>query len=56
MQNSFRIAVMAGDGIGNEVMPEGLRVLAAAAERFGLDLQFTAFDWAHCGYYAQTGR
>ena len=56
MQNSFRIAVMAGDGIGNEVMPEGLRVLAAAAKRFALDLQFTPFDWAHCGYYARTGQ
>ncbi|MBK7470186.1 MAG: tartrate dehydrogenase [Betaproteobacteria bacterium] len=56
MPERYRIAVLPGDGIGNEVMPEGLRVLAAAAERFGLDLQFTAFDWAHCGYYAQTGQ
>ncbi|RYF42437.1 MAG: tartrate dehydrogenase, partial [Comamonadaceae bacterium] len=51
-----RIAVIAGDGIGKEVMPEGLRVLRAAAERFGIDLQVTEFDWAHCEYYAAHGQ
>ena len=34
-----RIAVIAGDGIGKETMPEGLRVLEAAATRFGIDLK-----------------
>jgi isocitrate dehydrogenase len=34
MQNTFKIAVIAGDGIGKEVMPEGLRTLEAAASRF----------------------
>ena len=43
-----RIAVIAGDGIGQEVMPEGLRVLDAACRQFGLDLEFVSFDWAHC--------
>ena len=33
-----RVAVIAGDGIGQEVMPEGLRVLEAASRRFGLAL------------------
>lgn len=51
----FRIAVIPGDGIGNEVMPEGLRVLEAAVERFSLGLEFVRFDWAHCDYYLQTG-
>jgi len=51
-----RIAVIPGDGIGREVMPEGLRVLEAAAARFGLDLAFTPFDWAHCDHYLQHGR
>ena len=51
----LRIAVIAGDGIGREVMPEGLRVLEAAARRFGLPLAFTHFDWAHCDYYRQHG-
>ena len=37
-------------------MPEGLRVLQAAARRFNIALEFTHFDWAHCGYYAQTGQ
>ena len=38
-----RIAVIAGDGIGKEVMPEGLRVMEAAASKFGIDLQFDLF-------------
>jgi tartrate dehydrogenase/decarboxylase/D-malate dehydrogenase len=50
-----RIAVIAGDGIGKEVMPEGLRVLDAAARRFGLDLVFDHYDFASCDYYARHG-
>jgi tartrate dehydrogenase/decarboxylase / D-malate dehydrogenase len=50
-----RIAVLAGDGIGKETMPEGLRVLDAAARRFGIALQIDEFDFAHCDYYAQHG-
>ncbi|MHC9083503.1 tartrate dehydrogenase [Luteimonas sp. RIT-PG2_3] len=51
-----RIAVIPGDGIGKEVMPEGLRVLEAAAQRFGLDLECVHFDWAHCEYYQAHGQ
>lgn len=51
-----KIAVIAGDGIGKEVMPEGLRALEAAAQQFGLLLEFHHFDWAHCDYYAQHGQ
>ncbi|HEX8606266.1 MAG TPA: tartrate dehydrogenase [Pseudoduganella sp.] len=51
-----RIAVIAGDGIGKEVMPEGLRALHAAARRFGLPLEFTTFEWANCDYYRQHGK
>jgi len=40
-----RIAVIAGDGIGTEVMPEGLRVLDATAEKFGIALEYAHFDW-----------
>ena len=54
-QKTFRIAVIPGDGIGKEVMPEGLRVLEAAARRFGIGLQFTHIEWASCDYHAQTG-
>ena len=51
-----RIAVIPGDGIGQEVVPEGLRVLEAAARRFGIDLAIEHFDFAHCGYYARHGK
>jgi len=50
-----KIAVIAGDGIGKEVMPEGLRVLQAAAQKFGIALEFTTFHWANCDYYLQHG-
>lgn len=50
-----RIAVIAGDGIGMEVMPEGLRVLEAAAQRFGIALEFESFDWACAAYWQRTG-
>ena len=53
---SFRIAVIPGDGIGKEVMPEGLRVLEAAAARFDLSLDFTLIDWGNCDYYAAHGQ
>ena len=55
MPQAFQIAVIAGDGIGREVMPEGLRVVQAAARPFGLALALHTFDWAHCDYYAQHG-
>ena len=55
MTTTHRIAVIPGDGIGKEVMPEGVRVLEAAARRFGIALQFDHFDFASCDYYAQHG-
>lgn len=51
----LRIAVIEGDGIGQEVVPEGLRVLTATARRFGLDLRFEHFDWG-CDHHARHGR
>ena len=48
------IAVIAGDGIGKEVMPEGIRALDAAARRFGIDLAFDHFDWS-CDNYDRHG-
>jgi len=50
-----RIAVIPGDGIGKEVVPEGQRVLEAAARRFGFELAWTEFDWS-CERFAKTGR
>ena len=45
-----RIAVIPGDGIGTEVMPEALRVLDATARKFSLDLAFDEFDWSWKNY------
>jgi tartrate dehydrogenase/decarboxylase / D-malate dehydrogenase len=56
MTPTFRIAAIAGDGIGKEVMPEGLRVLNAAAERFGFELQLHEIEWASCDWYARHGQ
>jgi tartrate dehydrogenase/decarboxylase / D-malate dehydrogenase len=50
-----RIAVIPGDGIGKEVLPEGMRVLEAAGRRHGFELAWTQFDWS-CEAYARTGR
>jgi tartrate dehydrogenase/decarboxylase/D-malate dehydrogenase len=56
MNNIYRIAVIAGDGIGTEVMPEGIRVLEAAAKRYNLGLDFDHFDFSSCEYYAKHGQ
>lgn len=52
----YRIAVIPGDGIGKEVVPEGVRVLEQAAKRHGFSLQLDWFDFASCDYYEQHGR
>ncbi len=51
-----RIAVIAGDGIGTEVMPEGIRVLETVATKFGIDLQFNHFDFSSCDYFERHGK
>jgi len=50
-----RIAVIPGDGIGKEVVPEGMSVLEAAGRRFGFEFEWEAFDWS-CEVYTRTGR
>ena len=52
---THRIAVIPGDGIGKEVVPEGIRVLDAVAVRHGIRLEWNTFDWS-CETYARTGR
>ena len=52
---SYKIAVIPGDGIGKEVVPEGIRVLDAAAGKFGLAFDWQHFDWS-CQLYTRTGR
>ena len=51
----YRIATIPGDGIGKEVMPEGVRVLDAAATKFGFAFDWDWVDWASCDYYVQHG-
>ena len=53
--NLLNIAVIAGDGIGKEVMPQGLGALEAAAKRFNINLHFDHFDFANCEYYEKYG-
>src|SRR6202158_1815784 len=52
---TFRIAVIPGDGIGKEVVPEGICVLEAAGKRFGFQFVWQHFDWS-CETYLKTGR
>src|SRR6202040_2799036 len=52
---TFNIAVIAGDGIGKEVVPEGMRVLEAAGKRFGFQWKWHEFDWS-CERYVRTGK
>jgi tartrate dehydrogenase/decarboxylase/D-malate dehydrogenase len=52
---TYSIALIPGDGIGKEVVPQGVRVLDAVAARFGFQLRYTDFDWS-CDTYRQTGQ
>jgi tartrate dehydrogenase/decarboxylase/D-malate dehydrogenase len=54
MAKTHRIAVVPGDGIGKETVPEALKVLDAAARRFGFGLEFAHYDWS-CETYKKTG-
>jgi tartrate dehydrogenase/decarboxylase/D-malate dehydrogenase len=54
--NTLRVAVIPGDGIGKEVVPEGVRTLEAVADRFGIGLELEPFDFASCDYYAEHGQ
>jgi len=55
VKKTLKIAAIPGDGIGKEVMPEGLRVLEAASRRFGIELVVNQIEWASCDYYEKTG-
>ena len=55
MVKRFKVAVLAGDGIGKEVMPEGLKVLKSVIQKYRLNITFEVFDWANCDYYAENG-
>ena len=51
-----RIAVIAGDGIGKETMPEGVRVIEKAAGKFGIDLHFDHYDFSSWDYCEKHGK
>ncbi len=53
--NPVKIAVIPGDGIGKEVIPEGIDALEAAGSRQGVQFEWTEFDWS-CETYHKTGR
>ena len=52
----FKIAVIPGDGIGKEVVPEGLRTLEAASAKFGMTFSLDGFDFASCDYCLRHGK
>ncbi len=53
---TYHIAAIPGDGIGKETVPEGVRVLNAAARRFAIEIRWEWFDFANCEYYAKHGK
>jgi len=53
---TYRVAVIPGDGIGKEVVPEGVRVLEDAAKRFGFTVQQDWFDFSSYDYYEKHGQ
>jgi tartrate dehydrogenase/decarboxylase / D-malate dehydrogenase len=56
MTTTYRVAAIPGDGIGKEVLPEGQRVVQAAAEKFGFRVDWTPIEWASCDYHAKHGQ
>lgn len=55
MTKTYKIANIPGDGIGKEVLPEGVRVLERASALFGFKFEWTDLPWS-CEYYAKTGK
>ncbi len=53
--SEYKIAVIPGDGVGREVIPEGVRVLEAAGAKHGIRYTFEEFPWS-CDYYVKHGR
>ncbi|CAG9169996.1 tartrate dehydrogenase [Cupriavidus pampae] len=54
--SQYKIAVIPGDGIGTEVMPEGIRAMDAVARRFGIDFQWDHFDFSSYAYFEKHGK
>ena len=54
--NNYKIASIAGDGIGKEVLPESLKILKEVARKHQFNIQFDEFDFASCDYYQKNGK
>jgi tartrate dehydrogenase/decarboxylase/D-malate dehydrogenase len=54
--NRIKVAVIAGDGIGKEVVPEGIRALDAAASKFDIKINFDYFNFSSYDYYLKEGK
>ena len=55
-KNKYNIAVIPGDGIGTEVMPEALKVLNIVSNKYGINLNFDHFDFSSYEYYSKHGQ
>jgi len=54
--NKYKIASIAGDGIGKEVLPESIKILKETAKKHQFQIQFDNFDFASCDYYQKNGK
>ena len=54
--NNYKIAVIPGDGIGKEVIPEGIKILKEISKQHQFKLTFDEFDFASCDYYEKNGK
>ncbi len=54
--HSLKIAVISGDGIGREVVPEGVRILEAICKKLAINLSFEEIQWGNCDYYLKHGQ
>jgi len=52
---SYDIAVIPGDGVGKEVAGEGIKILAAVADKYGFRFKTESFDWG-CDYFLKNGK
>jgi tartrate dehydrogenase/decarboxylase / D-malate dehydrogenase len=53
--NKYKIAVIPGDGIGKEVIPEGIKILETISSRFNISFTWDVYDWS-CEHYTKTGK
>ena len=55
-KNKYNIAVIPGDGIGTEVVPEALKVLEVVSNKYGINLELDHFDFSSYEYYSKHGQ